>query len=428
MSLLGRGLRAASNWVSERIEVRNSYIGDGTLATHGSQVDMAASELDSRVEDFLAEREEARAEHAEYLRESEEHDFGEEDELFIQEEYLVRGADLFCTYGSHTRKLNLPKCHGVYITDAPVIHELDCVPIENISSFGVCSAAGITNVNPTPPNVLLEKTIYNEYGEAVGTENVRGRACTPQIASTWLNTYDDTRIVDNGRHNPSDRLQDEPEGYPAVTTESFIVCACGGIIQPITSGQNREEVIHEAAGKKAKLMAIKGALAGKPNILEHEDEEAELLTANAFFADWDFNIGSDLISGLNTDGSSETDFTLFGANAGVRAGLLELYTNNRHLNFNAELVSANAGTVFSLSSDGLEVGAGAMASLVSGGGDLAIPIPWTNFQISLGVEGHIAGVGGEISKEITRGGGRITKRKALFLGVGLSIGWGRRDD
>jgi len=279
VALLGIGAGRVANWVSERRQERNPRLNDGALVSDGSQVAMDSAEIDSRAEAFLAEREQAREEAAQALRDDEDEEFGEDDELFFPEEYLVRGADLFCTYGSHTRKLNLPKCHGVYITDAPVIHKLDCIPgdAHNIASFGVCDSPAIRDVRPKPPRVLLEKTIYNEDGEPVGTQNIRGRACTPQIASTWLQTYDETRIVDNGTHNPSDKLKDNEDstkGYPAVTTESFLICACGGIIQPFTSGQNRETVIHESTGEDPEV-AIRDSLAGLPNILDHDDEEKD---------------------------------------------------------------------------------------------------------------------------------------------------------
>ena len=60
-------------------------------------------------------------------------------------EYLVRGATLICSNGTHKRKLNLPKCHGVYIGEHPVMHELECVSEAvcgrdkcNIAFFGIC--------------------------------------------------------------------------------------------------------------------------------------------------------------------------------------------------------------------------------------------------------------------------------------------------
>ncbi len=40
-------------------------------------------------------------------------------------EYLVRGAVLICTNGSHKRKINLPKCHGIYAGIHPLLHELE---------------------------------------------------------------------------------------------------------------------------------------------------------------------------------------------------------------------------------------------------------------------------------------------------------------
>ncbi|MCL1949591.1 MAG: hypothetical protein FWF59_07660 [Turicibacter sp.] len=60
-----------------------------------------------------------------------------------------------------------------------------------------------------------------------------------------LRTWNETRIVDNGMHDPEDKKKDsqkDDKGYPAVTTDSFLVCTCGGMIFPTSSGQNNEEV------------------------------------------------------------------------------------------------------------------------------------------------------------------------------------------
>ena len=40
--------------------------------------------------------------------------------------FLVRGAKLRCSCGSHGRCLNLPKSHGVYYNGAPLVFESDC--------------------------------------------------------------------------------------------------------------------------------------------------------------------------------------------------------------------------------------------------------------------------------------------------------------
>lgn len=39
-------------------------------------------------------------------------------------EYVVRGALLYCDCGSHHRRLNLPKCHDIYIGQNPVMRRL----------------------------------------------------------------------------------------------------------------------------------------------------------------------------------------------------------------------------------------------------------------------------------------------------------------
>jgi len=116
------------------------------------------------------------------------------------QEYLVRGACLECSCGSHPRKLNLPKCHGVYITGHPMIHQFDSVPIENIAPFGMCS--------------ILQAP------------------CVPATLAGWVNVHERTLIRDNDSRTP----------YPSVTTDSFLICAVGGIIEPLNSGQEPRPV------------------------------------------------------------------------------------------------------------------------------------------------------------------------------------------
>ncbi|MWC30010.1 DUF4280 domain-containing protein [Paenibacillus sp. MMS18-CY102] len=56
--------------------------------------------------------------------------------------YVVRGATLKCSNGTDPGVLNLPMCHGVYIKDASVMNIKDCLPITNISTFGICKETG----------------------------------------------------------------------------------------------------------------------------------------------------------------------------------------------------------------------------------------------------------------------------------------------
>ena len=149
------------------------------------------------------------------------HNMGKKDN-----EYLVRGAQLWCDCGSNRRKLNLNVCHGVYINGHAVVHELDCIQgdEENITWFGACNKDELDT----------EKIL------AIGDDGKKhpGKKCKPHIIGAWLDTYDGTTIVDNGNKMEDD--PDNPVGCNTLTVGSFLVCKYGGIISPISSGQERE--------------------------------------------------------------------------------------------------------------------------------------------------------------------------------------------
>lgn len=157
-------------------------------------------------------------------------------------EFLVRGAPLRCSMGTHVRKLNLPLCHGVYRGTNPMVHKLDCVVGDqwNIASYGICNS-GSGELNS--PKIMLQEEAYDEEtGESKGTtgKNIKGKACCPAIVGTWQLTYDLTRIVDNGQKDPGDKLKendDATKGQPSLVTNSLLVCKYGGLIAPMASGQ-----------------------------------------------------------------------------------------------------------------------------------------------------------------------------------------------
>ncbi len=157
-------------------------------------------------------------------------------------EYLVRGAMLKCTCGSHCRRLNLPESHNYYKEGRPLMNREDSIPGSkeicegssneknriNIPYFGVCSS------NKTEEEVIfLKKDIEcDPYGNVMpekerniwttdSNKNVKGPKCNPLIMSTWL-CADENCMID---------------GCPAIREDSFLVCAYGGIIEVINSGQ-----------------------------------------------------------------------------------------------------------------------------------------------------------------------------------------------
>lgn len=148
-------------------------------------------------------------------------------------EYLVRGARLRCTCGSNERKMNLNVCHGVYINGHAVVHELDCIQgdDQNITWFGACE----------------KDELDTEDILAVGDDGKKhaGKKCKPHIVGIWMDSYDGTKIVDNGDKMADD--PDNPAGCSTLTVGSFLVCRYGGIISPVSSGQEREVSASEFA-------------------------------------------------------------------------------------------------------------------------------------------------------------------------------------
>ena len=167
-------------------------------------------------------------------------------------EYLVRGAVLICTNGSHKRKINLPKCHGIYAGIHPLLHELEYLTESacgrekcNITHFGVCCPAE----GSPPPTETITYTKTRENSKDGIEGKVTGCKCEPVIIGRWKNTHILTKIVDNGDKNPSDRQLATcavavrgPLGQSALTMNSFLVCKYGGMITPVTSGQHNNPI------------------------------------------------------------------------------------------------------------------------------------------------------------------------------------------
>lgn len=163
----------------------------------------------------------------------------------VQFPYLVRGAELYCNCGTHKRRLNLPMCHGVYTNGKPMMHEEDCEvgDDKNITSFGICQS----EENPVNKSWFAktgdkikefftgEKEEDEEEKIILQTEdgqNVKGYPCTPCIVGKWKDVYEAEKIIRNGAEGTC-----EGDKLCALTQRSFLVCAYGGLIEPISSGQ-----------------------------------------------------------------------------------------------------------------------------------------------------------------------------------------------
>ncbi|MCT4508153.1 MAG: DUF4280 domain-containing protein [Tepidibacter sp.] len=125
--------------------------------------------------------------------------------------YVVRGARMVCSCGSHKRRINLPQCHGVYIKNQPKMNQNDCKH-DNIPYFGICS-------NPSSSGAEVINLVSPDRGE------IQGFKCERNFLGVWENVKEDCVI----------------DGVGALKTDSYIICEHGGCIAFENSGQVEEE-------------------------------------------------------------------------------------------------------------------------------------------------------------------------------------------
>ena len=213
---------------------------NGKLVTHEGNAKKSSAELNEISENTQEQHEMELQELFEQLELEE----GEE----VQFPYLVRGAELYCNCGTHKRRLNLPVCHGIYTNGQPLMQEEDCEAGDdkNIPSFGICQS----EENPVNKSWLAKagdkiKGFFTGEEEEDDAEkiilktedgqNVKGYPCTPCIMGTWKDVYEAEKILRNNTDGTS-----EGDKLSALTQRSFLVCAYGGLIEPISSGQEEE--------------------------------------------------------------------------------------------------------------------------------------------------------------------------------------------
>lgn len=180
-----------------------------------------------------AMKESAKAKNEETIKELEE---ALKEKASQNPEYLVRGAPLRCSYGSHMRYLDMLKTHGVYLDDKPIMHEKDCVVGENIMSFGICNSPTCTLTERESFLVGAETDQDGNYLQSPDDRVITGMICKPSIiGETWQNSKIDTMIAQNA--TSATTAPNQCLNYRAITTASYLLCDQGGLIFPLNSGQ-----------------------------------------------------------------------------------------------------------------------------------------------------------------------------------------------
>lgn len=128
----------------------------------------------------------------------------------VSKEYVVRGAEVSCKYGSKTDVLNLSRDHGSYTSDGrPLIMKGDSKPT-NISSFGMCNKDKSKPCKCVPKlsewSVIESKKLYivdpktNECAEAVTQDSItvceKGGIVSFKTSGQATPSYDNAKVKD----------------------------------------------------------------------------------------------------------------------------------------------------------------------------------------------------------------------------------------
>ena len=141
--------------------------------------------------------------------------------------YVVRGAKIYCTCGTHIRQLDMPVCHGSYIREKPMMNEQDCkVGLDaNIPPFGACRSESNPNIDIIIEDAENVLPLQDENGnQCEPPMPLEGKLCDPVLCENakWLDAQEETLV----------------DGVPALTVKCTIACIYDGVIGFWDNGQD----------------------------------------------------------------------------------------------------------------------------------------------------------------------------------------------
>lgn len=138
--------------------------------------------------------------------------------------YVVRGATMYCTCGTHMRKLDMPVSHGSYIRDKAMMNKSDCkVGLEqNIPPFGACMSENKDGIDIKIEDTKDLVPFTDEKGNPIEVPMpIEGKLCEPKLGNEWLDAEENTLV----------------DGKAAITVKCTITCSYGGTIGFMDAGQ-----------------------------------------------------------------------------------------------------------------------------------------------------------------------------------------------
>jgi hypothetical protein len=138
--------------------------------------------------------------------------------------YVVRGATIYCSCGTHMRKLDMPVSHGSYIRDQAMMNKTDCkVGLDqNIPPFGACLSESKDGIDIKIEDTKDLVPFTDEEGNPIEMPvPIEGKLCEPDLDKEWADAQEETLV----------------DGKPAITVQCTVTCKYGGVIGFMDAGQ-----------------------------------------------------------------------------------------------------------------------------------------------------------------------------------------------
>lgn len=148
----------------------------------------------------------------------------ETEEEEVQYPYVVRGATMYCSCGTHMRKLDMPVSHGSYIRDKAMMNNADCKvgSDQNIPPFGACWSETKDGIDIKIEDTKDLVPFTDEEGNKIEIPlPIEGKLCEPKLGAEWSEAQENTLV----------------DGKPALTVKCTITCSYGGTIGFMDAGQ-----------------------------------------------------------------------------------------------------------------------------------------------------------------------------------------------
>jgi hypothetical protein len=132
-------------------------------------------------------------------------------------QHVCKGAELICTFGSKTSKLEVLPLNKMETSSQPAANIMDNKPMVNVQPFGACKSMA----NPTVASATASAT-----AAAQGVFTLTPMPCVPVFPAPWVPGAPTVMLAN----------------MPVLNNTSKLMCAYAGVVSILSPGQVKEMV------------------------------------------------------------------------------------------------------------------------------------------------------------------------------------------